>query len=84
MRTTLSDRADHEQRPRVPHVICSAAAVPFCLNVNIGDVGHSMMLAPVGASHASQPGRLDTLQWFEYASLRIWILGEAGRSSSAR
>ena len=56
-----------------PHIACSTTGeTPFWLNLNIGDVGHTLILGPTGAGKSTLLGMLE-LQWLRYPNTQIII-----------
>lgn len=63
-----------------PHVACATTgATPFWLNLNVGDVGHTLILGPTGAGKSTLLTTL-CLQWARYEGARVIVL-DKGRSS---
>jgi type IV secretion/conjugal transfer VirB4 family ATPase len=65
-----------------PHVLCmTSGATPFRLNLNVGDVGHSLILGPTGAGKSTLLNIL-ALQWPKYPGARV-IIFDKDRSARA-
>ena len=65
-----------------PHVQCSTVgATPFRLNLNVGDVGHTLIVGPTGAGKSTLLATL-TLQWLRYPGARV-IIFDKDRSARA-
>lgn len=56
-------------------------STPFRLNLNVGDVGHTMVLGPTGSGKSVLLGLLE-LQWLKYPNAQV-IIFDKGRSSRA-
>ena len=50
---------------RAPHVICKCDSSPFFLNLNVGDVGHTLIIGPTGAGKSTLLSTLAIL-WLKY------------------
>jgi len=56
-----------------PHMMCSTVgATPFRLNLNVGDVGHTLVIGPTGAGKSVLLNML-ALQWLKYPSAQVVI-----------
>ena len=65
-----------------PHVHCiSDTGAPYRLNLNVGDVGHTMILGPTGSGKSVLLGLLE-MQWMKYPDARV-IIFDKGRSARA-
>jgi type IV secretion system protein VirB4 len=67
-----------------PHVTCSTAgATPFRLNLNVDDVGHTLIVGPTGAGKSTLLSLL-ALQWLRYpnAQIRIFDKDRSARAST--
>src|SRR5450432_175369 len=65
-----------------PHVHCSTVgATPFRLNLNVGDVGHTLIVGPTGAGKSTLLSTL-ALQWLRYPLARV-IIFDRDRSARA-
>src|SRR5450432_4181034 len=65
-----------------PHVHCSTVgATPFRLNLNVGDVGHTLIVGPTGAGKSTLLATL-TLQWLRYPGAQV-IVFDKDRSARA-
>jgi type IV secretion system protein VirB4 len=65
-----------------PQIQCSTTGdSPFRLNLNIGDVGHTLILGPTGAGKSTLLGML-ALQWLRYPQAQV-ILFDKDRSARA-
>jgi type IV secretion/conjugal transfer VirB4 family ATPase len=65
-----------------PHVYCSTAgATPFRLNLNVDDVGHTLVVGPTGAGKSTLLSLL-TLQWLRYPGAQV-VIFDKDRSSRA-
>jgi len=53
-----------------PHIICKADNSPFFLNLNNGDVGHTLIIGPTGAGKSILLSTLAVF-WLKYPSTRI-------------
>lgn len=64
----------------IPHVICGTDFnIPYFLNLNIGDVGHSCILGPTGAGKSTVLNLLEA-QWDKYKNRQV-IIFDSGRSA---
>ncbi len=65
-----------------PHVHCSTTgATPFRLHLNVGDVGHTLILGPTGAGKSTLLGLL-ALSWLKYPGAQV-IVFDKDRSARA-
>lgn len=65
-----------------PHVICSTTgSTLFRLNLNIGDVGHTLILGPTGSGKSTLLCLLE-LQWMKYPNAQV-IIFDKDRSARA-
>jgi type IV secretion system protein TrbE len=65
-----------------PHVHCSTVgATPFRLNLNVDDVGHTLIVGPTGAGKSTLLATL-TLQWLRYPRAQV-IIFDKDRSARA-
>jgi type IV secretion/conjugal transfer VirB4 family ATPase len=67
-----------------PHVYCSTSgATPFRLNLNVDDVGHTLIVGPTGAGKSTLLSLL-VLQWLRYpnAQVRIFDKDRSARSAT--
>lgn len=66
----------------LPHVVCSTTgATPFRLNLNVEDVGHTLIIGPTGSGKSTFLGLLE-LQWLRYPSAQV-IIFDKDRSARA-
>lgn len=64
------------------HVYCSTTGdTPFRLNLNVGDVGHTLVIGPTGAGKSTLLGVL-ALQWLKYPDGQV-IIFDKDRSARA-
>lgn len=64
----------------IPHVICGTDFnIPYFLNLNIGDVGHSCIFGPTGAGKSTILALLEA-QWDKYQNRQVFIF-DSGRSA---
>jgi type IV secretion system protein VirB4 len=57
-----------------PHIVCSTNyGIPFFLNLNIGDVGHTWISGPTGAGKSTLLALLE-IQWLKYKNAQVIIL----------
>lgn len=64
------------------HLQCSTVgATPFRLNLNVGDVGHTLLVGPTGAGKSTLLATL-ALQWLRYPRAQV-ILFDKDRSARA-
>ena len=64
------------------HIHCSTVgATPFRLNLNVGDVGHTLIVGPTGAGKSTLLATL-TLQWLRYPRAQV-IIFDKDRSARA-
>ena len=64
------------------HVHCSTVgSTPFRLNLNVGDVGHTLIVGPTGAGKSTLLSTL-TLQWLRYPRAQV-IIFDKDRSARA-
>ena len=65
-----------------PHVHCSTTGdTPFRLHLNVGDVGHTLIIGPTGAGKSTLLGLL-ALQWLRYPRAQV-IIFDKDRSARA-
>jgi type IV secretion system protein TrbE len=65
-----------------PHVHCSTTGdTPFRLHLNVGDVGHTLIIGPTGAGKSTLLGLL-ALQWLRYPEAQV-IIFDKDRSARA-
>ena len=65
------------------HIICSTTgSTPFRLNLNIGDVGHTLIVGPTGAGKSTLLSML-ALQWLRYPGAQVVIFDKDRSSRSA-
>ncbi len=67
-----------------PHVTCSTSgATPFRLNLNVDDVGHTLIVGPTGAGKSTLLSLL-ALQWLRYpdAQVRIFDKDRSARAAT--
>jgi len=66
----------------VPHMMCSTTgSTPFRLNLNIGDVGHTLVVGPTGAGKSTLLCMLE-LQWLRYPDAQV-VIFDKDRSARA-
>jgi type IV secretion system protein VirB4 len=66
-----------------PHMICSTTgSTPFRMNLNIGDVGHTLIVGPTGAGKSTILSML-ALQWLRYPGSQVLIFDKDRSSRSA-
>lgn len=64
------------------HMCCSTVgATPFRLNLNVGDVGHTLIVGPTGAGKSTLLSTL-ALQWLRYPGAQV-IIFDKDRSARA-
>ncbi|SPD72441.1 CagE TrbE VirB component of type IV transporter system [uncultured Desulfobacterium sp.] len=65
-----------------PHITCSTTGqTPFRLNLNVGDVGHTLIVGPTGAGKSVFLCMLE-LQWLKYPGARV-VIFDKDRSARA-
>jgi type IV secretory pathway VirB4 component len=65
-----------------PHVYCSTTGnTPFRLNLNVGDVGHTLVIGPTGAGKSTLIGMF-ALSWLKYPDARV-VIFDKDRSARA-
>lgn len=65
-----------------PHVYCSTTgSTPFRLSLNVGDVGHTLIIGPTGAGKSTLLSTL-ALQWLRYPDARV-VIFDKDRSARA-
>ena len=65
-----------------PHIVCNTTgSTPFRLNLNIGDVGHTLILGPTGSGKSTLLSLL-ALQWLKYPDAQV-IFFDKDRSARA-
>jgi type IV secretion system protein VirB4 len=63
----------------LPHIVCSTnEGTPFFLNLNVGQVGHTLILGPTGAGKSTLLNILE-MQFFKYTNAQV-IVFDKGRS----
>jgi type IV secretion/conjugal transfer VirB4 family ATPase len=66
----------------LPHVLCTTTgATPFRLDLNVEDVGHTLILGPTGAGKSTLLAILG-LQWMKYPKARV-VIFDKDRSARA-
>lgn len=66
----------------LPHVLCTTTGgSPFRLNLNVEDVGHTLILGPTGAGKSTLLAML-ALQWLKYPQAQV-IVFDKDRSARA-
>jgi len=66
----------------LPHIQCTTTgATPFCLNLNVGDLGHTLIIGPSGAGKSTLLALL-AIQWMKYPDARV-IMFDKDRSGRA-
>ena len=66
----------------LPHVLCTTTgATPFRLDLNVEDVGHTLILGPTGAGKSTLLAIL-ALQWLKYPNAQV-VLFDKDRSARA-
>jgi type IV secretion/conjugal transfer VirB4 family ATPase len=66
----------------LPHVLCTTTgATPFRLDLNVEDVGHTLVLGPTGAGKSTLLAVL-ALQWLKYPKAQV-IIFDKDRSARA-
>jgi type IV secretion/conjugal transfer VirB4 family ATPase len=66
-----------------PHLICATTgSTPFRLNLNIGDVGHTLIVGPTGAGKSTLLSML-ALQWLRYPGAQVLVFDKDRSSRSA-
>ena len=67
---------------RAPHIYAFGQdGAPFRLHLNVGDVGHTMVLGPTGAGKSVLLGMLQ-MQWLKYPNAQVFVF-DKGRSARA-
>jgi type IV secretion system protein VirB4 len=65
-----------------PHMVCSTTgSTPFRLNLNVGDVGHTVIIGPTGSGKSTLLAMLE-LQWLKYPQAQV-IIFDKDRSARA-
>lgn len=65
------------------HVYCSTVGdTPFRLNLNVGDVGHTLIIGPTGAGKSTLLSTL-TLQWLKYPNAQVVVFDKDRSARSA-
>lgn len=65
-----------------PHIMCSTTgSTPFRLHLNVGDVGHTLVLGPTGSGKSTLLSLL-ALQWLKYPKAQV-IIFDKDRSARA-
>jgi len=65
------------------HLMCSTTgSTPFRLNLNVGDVGHTLVLGPTGAGKSTLLSML-ALQWLRYPGAQVVIFDKDRSARSA-
>jgi type IV secretion system protein VirB4 len=53
-----------------PHIICKSDGSPFFLNLNRGDVGHTLVIGPTGSGKSTLLATL-AVMWLKYPTTRV-------------
>jgi len=53
-----------------PHIVCKTGCAPFFLNLNVGDVGHTLVVGPTGAGKSTLLALLMVF-WLKIARVRV-------------
>ena len=64
-----------------PHMVTRSGSGSFYLNLNVGDVGHTLIVGPTGAGKSILLNTL-ALQWLRYPGVRV-VFFDKDRSSQA-
>lgn len=65
-----------------PHMVCSTTgSTPFRLNLNVNDVGHTIIIGPTGSGKSTLLAMLE-LQWLKYPGAQV-IIFDKDRSARA-
>ena len=65
-----------------PHIICNTTgSTPFRLNLNVGDVGHTLIIGPTGSGKSTLLSLL-ALQWLKYLKAQV-VIFDKDRSARA-
>ena len=66
----------------IPHMQCTTSGnTPFRLNLNVGDVGHTLIIGPTGAGKSTLLAMLE-LQWLKYPDAQV-VIFDKDRSARA-
>jgi type IV secretion system protein VirB4 len=66
----------------LPHLQCSTTGdTPFRVHLNVGDVGHTLIIGPTGAGKSTILGLL-ALQWLKYPNAQV-VIFDKDRSARA-
>lgn len=63
------------------HMQCTSGSTPFRLNLNVGDVGHTLIIGPTGAGKSTLLAMLE-LQWLKYPDAQV-VIFDKDRSARA-
>ncbi len=65
-----------------PHVMCNTTGeTPFRLNLNVGDVGHTLIVGPTGSGKSTLLSLLE-MQWLRYPNAQV-VVFDKDRSARA-
>ena len=65
------------------HIMCSTTgSTPFRLNLNVGDVGHTLVIGPTGAGKSTLLSMM-ALQWLRYPKAQVVIFDKDRSARSA-
>lgn len=65
-----------------PHLMCNTTGeTPFRLNLNVGDVGHTLVVGPTGAGKSTLLALLE-MQWLRYPDAQV-VIFDKDRSARA-
>jgi type IV secretion system protein TrbE len=65
-----------------PHIITKAAGAPFFLNLNYGDVGHTLVIGPTGFGKSTLLSSLGIF-WLKYPTARVIMFDKDASSYNA-
>jgi type IV secretion system protein VirB4 len=65
-----------------PHVICKSDNSPFFLNLNYGDVGHTLVIGPTGAGKSTLLATLG-VSWLKYPTAKVIFFDKDASSYNA-
>jgi type IV secretion system protein VirB4 len=79
---TVLETSGYDGCGDAPHILCKCDNSPFFLNLNYGDVGHTLIIGPTGAGKSTLLSTL-CVQWLKYPSTRVIFFDKDASSFNA-